>query len=262
MFFTSDGSNDDGYFVQGIGTAVRGSVLQPTTTVTTTQAHGLQVGDTINFNVIANQEVGIGTSSRVRLELNSEGLVIVDSQGISSAGVNTSTNRISIQGNNFKTGDRIYYEPKCPEPIGGLSRGRYYIYRDSPDNFRLCETYEDAVADVPVIVPLTSIGGTDHNFGLINPKIEIPSRSTAVFDLQNYELNGYDFKIYYDQGFNSEFVGTGQSTFAEVGDVLDAEDRVISIGNTYARLDVNNNIFCPKILYYNITKDGKTINTR
>ena len=79
MFFTSDGSDDDGYFVQGIGTAVRGSVLQPTTTVTTTQAHGLQIGDTVNFNVIANQEVGLGASSRVRIELNSEGLIIVDS---------------------------------------------------------------------------------------------------------------------------------------------------------------------------------------
>ena len=258
LFFTSDGSDDDGYFVQGIGTAVRGSVLQPTTTVTTTQAHGLKVGDTVNFNVIANQEVGLGASSRVRIELNNEGLIIVDSQGISSAGVNTSTNRISIPGNNFRTGDRVYYEPRS-EVIGGLGTGRYYVYRDSPDNFRLCETYEDSVADVPVIVSLTSIGGTSHNFGLINPKVEIPSRSTAVFDLQNYELNGYDFKIYYDQGFNSEFVGTGQSTSAEVGDVLDAEDRVISIGNTYARLDVNNNIFCPKVLYYNVTKDGKPL---
>ena len=255
LFFTSNGSDDDGYFIQGIGTAVRGSVLQPTTTVTTTKAHGLQVGDTVNFNVIANQEVGIGTSSRVRVELNSEGLIIVDSQGISSAGVNTTTNRISIQGNNFKTGDRVYYEPKS-EVIGGLGTGRYYIYRDSPDNFRLCETYEDSVADVPVVVSLTSIGGTSHNFGLINPKLEIPSRSTVVFDLQNYGLTGYDFKIYYDQGFNSEFVGTGQSTSAEVGDVLDAEDRVIGIGNTYARLDVNNNVFCPNVLYYNITKDG------
>jgi len=256
VFFTSNGSDFSDYYIQGIGTAVRGSVKQPTTTVTTSEAHGLQVGDKVSFNILANNTVGIGTSTTVRVELNSAGLLVVDSQGISSAGINTVTNRITVPGNNFRTGDRIFYEPRCPEVIGGLGTGRYFVYKDTPDEFRLCETYEDVFADVPVVVSLTSIGGTDHNFALINPKLEVASRSSLNFDLQSYSLNGYGFKIYYDRGYKSIFVGTGKSTTAEVGDPLDVEGRPSGIGATYTKVKVDNNTFCPPVLYYNLTKNG------
>ena len=74
-----------------------------------------------------------------------------------------------------------------------------------------------------------------------------------VFDLTDSSLSGYEFKIYTDSKFNNEFVSTGSTDTFVVSGV-----GTVGVGTT-ASLTLNYQSDNPKVLYYNLEKEGVKI---
>ena len=84
----------------------------------------------------------------------------------------------------------------------------------------------------------------------INPQLNSIKNNNLVFDLTDSSLNGYDFKIFYDQDFSDEFVSTGSTTNFSVSGVG-------TVGvSTNASLTINYSPELPPQLFYALEKSG------
>ena len=158
---------------------------------------------------------------------------MVDPVTFGASGVNTTTNTITISDHNLITGQKIFYDGGINQ-ITGLSTGVYYTYRVDDNNFRLGETRKDVLDDYPIIVNLTSTGGSNQEFSLINPPISVIRDNNLKFDLSDSSLTGYNFKLFYDSKFNNEFVSTGTTTTNLI-------TKTGTIGSAAASLTLNHN---------------------
>ena len=251
VFFISGGEDKDNYYFDTNYTEELGKIEKITSTVSisTSYSHGLVGGDSITMDVKPNLSVGIGTSTVVNILHNSEiDNILVNPIGFNSTGINTITNEITIENHGLKTGDRVYYE--SDEVSSGLNIGKYFIYKVDTNNFKLSNTLVDINQNPPVVVSFASTGGSSQTISPINPRIESIKNNNLVFDLTDSSLSGYEFKLYYDQNFNNEFISTGSTeTFST--------NSVGTIGiSTDASFTINYSSGLPERLYYSLEKSG------
>ena len=107
------------------------------------------------MNVVPNLVVGIGTTTPIAVNYNSEfeKLLINPVTFIAS---DVETNQIDIVDHGFKTGDKVFYDGSAT----GLSTGTYFVYRVNSSKFNLVETIIDLNSD-PVVIGL-EISDSEH----------------------------------------------------------------------------------------------------
>jgi len=249
VFFRNNGSDADQYSFESVYSQLIGRVEKIKSAVSISTYHELTTGDTIKLNVQPNLSVGIGTSTSVYVKRDATtGNILVNPIGFNSTGINTTSSTIAINSHNLKTGDKILYSANLI--ASGLSTGSYYVYKIDDNNIKLCETYIDASTIPPTTVSIASTGGSNHSISLINPQIESIKNNNLVFNLLDTSLSGYEFKIYYDQNFNNEFVSTASTSgFNLLG--------IGTVGvSTNASLTIKYDSNLPSKLYYNLEKTG------
>ena len=246
VFFRSGGDNVDNYYFDTNNIQKLGKIEKITSTVSisTSYSHGLVKGDSITMNVKPNLSVGIGTSIAVNVIYKSKiDSIVINPIGFNSTGINTITNQITISEHGLITGDKVFYED-------GNTEREYYIYKTDENTIKFCETYINSQKNPPIVVSFASTGGPSQSISPINPQIQTIANNNLVFDLSDSSLSGYEFKLYYDQDFNSEFISTGSTeTFSTVG--------VGTIGiSTNASFTINYSSGLPERLYYSLEKSG------
>ena len=142
---TSEGLYFLGNGITGIGsdlynfksnfTKVIGDVDKVTSTITTkvaaanTTTHGLSEGDIVTLNVVPNLSVGIGTTTPVSVNYNSEfEKLLINSISFAGSNINT-VNQLQINNHGLKTGDKVLYEDGGNSATG-LSNRSYYVYKE------------------------------------------------------------------------------------------------------------------------------------
>ena len=253
VFFITNGSDSDEYSFESTYSQLTGRVEKIKSTVSVSTYHELTAGDIIKLNIQPNLSVGIGTSTSVYVKRDTTtGNILINPIGFNSTGINTTFSTITINSHNLKTTDKILYTADLIP--SGLSTGSYYVYKIDDNNIKLCETYIDANTIPPTTVSIASTGGKNQSISLINPQIESIKNNNLTFNLSDTSLSGYEFKIYYDQNFNNEFVSTASTSgFNLLG--------IGTVGiSTNASLTINYDNILPNKLYYNLEKFGN-INT-
>ena len=250
LFFLTSGSDNYEYSLESNYDKVIGKVEKIKSIVSISTAHGLLSGDQINLEVIPNLSVGIGTSSSIYVKFNSQKQkLIINPLGFNSTGINTSSNTITINSHNLNTGDKILYS-YTDLSASGLSTGSYYVYKIDDNNLKLSETYIDSKTNPPTIVSIASTGGKYQQISPINPKIAVIKNNDLVFNLSDTSLAGYNFKLFYDQTFNDEFVSTGTSV----------SPSILGVGtvgiSTNASLTLKYTSDLPTDLFYALEKSG------
>ena len=249
VFFITNGDDSDKYSFESTYSQIVGKVERVKSTVSVSTSHELSNSDVISLSIEPNLSVGIGTSTAVRVKRDLKtGNILVNPIGFNSTGINTTTNTISINSHNLKTGDKILYASNVV--ASGLSTGFYYVYRVNDNTIKLSETYVDSKTIPPTTVSIASTGGSSQSISLINPQIESIKNNNLVFDLSDNSLVGYKFKLYYDQNYNNEFISTPSSNLFTLSGIG-------TIGvSTNSSLTVNYSESLPTKLYYNLEKSG------
>jgi hypothetical protein len=244
-----NGDNNDKYSFESVYPQIVGKVERVKSTVSVSTSHELSSGDVISLSVEPNLSVGIGTSTSIYVKRDlTTGNILINPIGFTSTGINTSTNSISINSHNLKTGDKILYSSNVS--ASGLSTGLYYVYRVNDNTIKLSETYLDSKTIPPTTVSIAGTGGSSQSISLINPQIESIKNNNLVFKLSDNSLVGYKFKLYYDQGYNNEFISTPSSNLFTLSGIG-------TIGvSTNASLTINYSEDLPTQLYYNLEKSG------
>ena len=249
VFFITSGSDSEEYSFESVYTQKTGKVQKIKSTVSVSTYHELNAGDIITLNVNPNLSVGIGTSTSIYVKRDvTTGNILINPIGFNSTGINTTTNTITINSHNLNTGDKVLYSANLV--ASGLSTGSYYVYKVDNSNIKLSKTYIDANTIPPVVVSITSTGGSNQSISLVNPQIQTIKNNNVVFNLSDSSLFGYNFKIYYDQNFNNEFVSTGTTS----GFTLSSVGTIGSSSNALLVINYDSNL--PNKLYYNLEKSG------
>ena len=255
LYFYSKGSttgiNSGTYFFSSNHEQVTGNIDKVTTTLITnvaaanTTTHNLLENDIIKMNVVPNLSVGIGTTTPISINYNSEfEKLLVNPITFSASDVET--NRIDIDNHGLKTGDKIFYDGGAT----GLSTGSYFVNKVSDRYFQLTETLSD-LSQTPVntVLITANTGGSNQSISLINPKIDIVKNSKLTFGLSSTTLSNFDFKLFYDKELTNEYLSSQDSTiFNVIG--------VGTVGSTGAELTVQFTESTPEKLYYGLSKGG------
>jgi hypothetical protein len=245
----SSANDDYRYSIESNFTQVTADINKINTVVSVSTSHNLSVGDKVTLNVIPDLSVGIGTSTAIRVKFNSHtNSLVINPTSFSSSGINTITNQITINSHGLITGDKILYEANSIP--AGIVTGNYYVYKVDSNNIKLCDTYLDSISNNPLFLNILSTGIGIQNISLVNPQIGAIKNNNLVFDLSDSSLSGYNFKIYYDQDFNKEFVSIATTESLSISGVG-------TVGvSTNASLTINYTDFIPEKLYYNLEKSG------
>tara|TARA_B100000282_G_scaffold217114_1_gene160853 strand:- start:27 stop:12854 length:12828 start_codon:yes stop_codon:yes gene_type:complete len=262
LFFYSKGSvsgiNSGSYFFSSNHTQVTGDIDKVTTTVTTnvsaanTTTHNLQEGDVIKMNVIPNLSVGIGTTTPISVNYNSQyDKLIINPINFTASDVET--NQIDVNNHGLKTGDKVFYDGGAT----GLSTGSYFVNRVSDRYFQLTETFSDLSIDPVKVVQITAnTGGSNQSISLINPRINVVKNSKLTFGLSSTTLADFDFKIFYDQNLTNEYLSSQDSVnfnVIGVGTIGIGTNNTDPIG---AQLTLQFTESTPERLYYGVSKGG------
>jgi len=243
LFFHTNGSDNDEYLLESNFTQIFGDVEKNEVTVSVSTSHELQNGDTITLDIQPNLSVGIGTSTKVRVVYKPQiDNIVINPIGFNSTGINTITNEISIINHQLKTGDKVLYEDGDSE--------EYFVYKIDKDTINLCTTYSDSQNNPPTIVSFASSGSSNQTLSLINPQLLPTKNNNLVFDVSDSSLFGYQFKIFYDNHFNNEFVSAGSTTEFLVSGV-----GIVGVTST-ASITLNYNSEIPEELFYTLEKEG------
>jgi len=254
VFFIGIGVTDgNDYKIESNYTQVLGKVERVLTTVSVSTSHGMLKNDVISLSLQPNLNVGIGTSTSVKLRRSDYFGVVANRETFVAGGISVETNSITISSHGFKTGDKVGYSKQTSSedsPGGLIEFNSYYIYRINDDTIKLCDTYIDSQKNPPTVVEISSVGGsTDHYLDLINPQIDIVSGNNLVFDLSDSTLSGYEFKIFNDNEFKNEFVSTGSTNnFSIISSP--------NVGSAGAALTITHSENIPNVLFYNLEKSG------
>ena len=239
---------NDLYSFESISDQITGKVERIKTTVTTSESHELQNNDKITLSLDSKLSLGIGNSSYINvLRDDKTGGVLFNPIGFNSTAINVSSNTITLDNHGLKTGDKVKYASNLlPD---GLENKNYFVYKIDDSNIKLAETIIDISKNIPTIVGIGSTGGDEQSISLINPEIKSVKSNNLVFNLSDSSLTGYDFKIYFDQNFNNEFVSTGlDGTFSTLTSGTN--------GSVGAALTIGYGGGLPDKLFYNLKKSG------
>jgi hypothetical protein len=248
LYFYSDGSDNFEYLLQTNYSQVTGQIDRAVTTVSVAQSHGLSTGDSIRLTVIPNVIVGVGTTSPLTLQFNElEKKLLINSVGINSSQINTTSNTITISNHGYRTGDKIFYD--STQVASGLETGSYYVIKDNINQFRLAETFYETIPSNEKSVNIVGTGASIHTFALINPSINVVKDSSIQFNLGDSSLIGYKLKIFKDSQFKNEFISANDSrNFNVLG--------VGTVGFGTASLSIEYTENTPSKLFYALEKSG------
>jgi len=246
LFFRNVGTGDTHSFKTNYS-VITGDIRRNLVTVSTAGTHGLSSPHNIFVNVNP-QNTGIVTLTYNDFNRR----LIVNPVGFVTAGVNTTTNAITINSHGFKTGDKVIHTSELSSV--GLSSGRfYYVVRVDDNRIKLSDTYFDATQPKPTIVGITSA-----SLGTINPitpSIKLYKNSTVTFDLSDGSLSyvkqgttypAFKFNLYVDKNFTKEWEKSKDSSTFEL-----TRQGTVGTSGAKAVLVVNENT--PNELYYNLT---------
>ncbi len=214
--------------------------------------HQLRDNDIINLDIETKISSGIGSLSEVVLRRDSNtGFILADpvqcfaTSGISPAGITTAAgaSTITLQNHRLKTGDKVQHFSTSAD----LANDTFFVSVIDDNKFNLCDSYENAIANPPVIFDINSVSSNAtqvHTFEKVNPQIIVEKNNDLVFNLSDSSLTGYKFKLFYDREFKNEFVSTGSSvSFSVPSDYTDKF--TVGFGNSL-----------PDRLYYGLEKLG------
>ena len=215
-----------------------------------TTTHDLQNNDIVSINVVPNHTVGIGTTTPIEVNYNSEYEKLLINP-IEFTNTNVETNRINIENHGFNTGDKVFYDGNA-----GLGTGSYFVYKVNSRFFQLAETFNDLSANPIRLIELTNnSGGSKQSIAPINPQIKVYKNSKVKFGLSTTTLAGFDFKIFYGNGEN-EFYSSQDSSLFNVGTAGTVGIGTETGGIVDASLTLQPTTSTPTVLYYGITKGG------
>ncbi len=244
----SSANNNYQYSIESNFSQVNADVNKINSIVSVSTSHNLSIGDKVSLVLKPDLSVGIGTSTSIKVKLNSlTNSLIINPIGFNSSGINTVTNQIQINSHGLKTGDKVLYEANSIPT--GISTGKYYVYRIDDNNIKLCETYLDSVLNPPTSVDILSTGIGTQSISLVNPQIQVIKNNNLVFDLSDSSLLGYKLKIYYDQDFSKEFVSVATTESLSILGIGTA-----GFTNSSITFDYTNSV--PEKLYYSLEKSG------
>jgi hypothetical protein len=245
LFFRNVGTGDTHSFKTNYS-VITGDIRRNLVTVSTAGTHGLSSPHNIFVNVNP-QNTGIVTLTYNDFNRR----LIVNPVGFVTAGVNTTTNAITINSHGFKTGDKVIHTSELSSV--GLSSDRfYYIVRVDNNRIKLSDTYFDATQPKPTIVGITSA-----SLGTINPitpSIKLYKNSTVTFDLSDSSLSyvkqgttypAFKFNLYVDKNFTKEWEKSKDNSTFEL-----TRQGTVGTSGAKAVLDVNGDT--PNELYYNL----------
>jgi hypothetical protein len=225
-----------------INSRITGTLQRSTGIVTTTQEHGLQSGDSIDFVVASNSINEV----KVKFDIiNRKTLVnqILFSDSDVSIG---SDSTINLESSNIKvkTGDKLVYFASTP--IGGLNNGSiYYVLKEDDNKIQLCN-FESDIKNSNTIT-FSSVGSVSQEFYFINPPLEFFKGSQIKFDLSDPSLLDMELYFYSDSQCSRriDIIGSVEDDFAIKRNGVPGN----SLSNVI--LDTNNKHF-PSIFYYNL----------
>ncbi len=252
---TKVGTSSFEYSIESNFDQVTGTLQRIHTTVSVSTSHNLDDNDLINLNLIPQKSVGIGTSSFIDVRydaLNSR--VLINPITCSSSGINSTTNNINIINHGFKTFDKINYSSN--DVIEGLNNGQsYFVFKVDDNNFKLTEAPNDLLQPIRIL-EFSSVG-SNHEFSLVNPQINVVRNNNLVFGVGHSSLEGFEFKIFHDDQFKNEFVSTGTTNTFQVSGIGTVGIGITSINKIDdATITLNFNEDNPNKLFYNVSKSG------
>ena len=253
---TKVGSSSFEYSLKSNFEQITGKLQRIHAQVSVSTSHNLTDDEIVNLNIVPSQSVGIGTSTFINVkydELNDK--ILINPISCSSSGVTTSTNQFNITSHDLESGDKVHYISTSVSE-GLVNQESYYVYKVDDDNFKLGETAIDVLFDPIKIIELSSTG-SNHEFSLINPKINVVKNNNLVFGVGHSSLDGFNFKLYYDKDFKNEFVSTGTTSTFQVTGIGTVGIGTTSINKSDdATVTLNFYEDNPNILFYNVQKSG------
>jgi hypothetical protein len=246
LFFTGIGTGTHHSFKTNYD-SITGKISRNLVTVSTSQTHGLTTEDSVFISI----NPSISTTFSVKYNDHNR-RVVINSKDFISAGVNTSTNTISIVNHGFLNGQKIIHISSSPS--GGLQNNQiYYVVIVDSDTFKLSNTYYSATSLIPEIVEITS--ASNGTLSPVNPAIKLYKNSSITFNLSDSSLSyvnqstlypAFQFKFYKDCNFIEEFNTSKTSNIFEV-----QKTGIIGVTTT-AKIVLNVNENTPEKLYYNL----------
>ena len=250
LSFISNGENNYEYYFESKFNQITADVTEINSTVSVSTSHGLKNNDKITLSFLSNKNVGIGTSTHLRLKFDeSNQKILINSIGFNSTGINTANNTIEIPNNDFRNGDKVYYETDS-SPSGLANNSFYYVVKVSDDKIKLSETLNDAIGSTIKTIGIGSTGGSDQKLSLVNPQIDVIKNNNLVFDISDSSFEDKDIVFFRDENFvNQYFSSSDSSSFNVVG--------VGTAGNSGAKVTLNHSSSLDFNLYYTV-KDKTT----
>ena len=246
LFFTGIGTNVFHSFKTNYS-PITSTIERHLVTVSAASSHGLTNNDEVTVNV----NPSISTSFVVKYNDFNRRLVIQPKSFV-TAGVNTSSNTITINDHGFVTGQKIIYTSSSP--IEGLDdNGIYFIVKEDENTFKLSNNSYEANLPKPIIVNISS--KSDGVINPINPPLKVYEDSTVSFDLSDSSLSyinqatsypAFELNFYTDKNLNDVWNKSTQNSSFNV-------QRVGTAGvSADAKVNLTVNSNNPEILFYKL----------
>jgi len=218
-----------------------GSVKRVSGIVTTSDSHGLLVGDEIQLKILST----LTETYKVFFDkINRK--ILIGEYTFNNGNVSISKNHIQHTSfENIKNGTKVIYFAN--NPLGGLSNGKsYFILKRDINKISFCEYEDDVYKSKEIDITSLSSGGT-QSIKIINPQITPYNGSLITFDVSDDSLSDMILDFYVDSNFTRkvEIIGLFEEGFAITRSGIPGQP------NSFVSLDTNKTNF-PKVLYYKL----------
>ncbi len=257
LFFTNSGDDIGNYFFNTNYTQQTANIDRGELTVQTSESHNLSANDKVSLVVRPGLTTGLGPNSDIVVKLL-DGNLILNPFEVPTTGINTSDNTFTFTDHGLESGFKILAygadgnEENLPENI---FQRTYFVLKVDKNTFKLSESSAQLFLDPPEVVNLIGIGSTGQSINPINPPIKVTKNNNIVFNMNDPSLLGGKLKIFYDNNFFNEFVGTGSTDKLEVVGV-----NTVGLGTTtpsnVSKVTINYNKSITNELYYGFEKGG------
>ena len=217
LYFTNVGTGDTHSFTTNLNDVIKGQVSQNIVTVSTATTHGLKNNDTVTISVKPT------TERTVDVRYNDYNRRIVfDPRDFAPSDVDVNQNTIGFGTEYFELGDRVIYTSDSPS-TGLVDQGMYYVIPYNETKVRLVSDKFELTAAEPNYVNIGT--ASTGRLSRINPLVKPNRNETLKFDLSDSSLsfinNGlsysaFDFNLYIDKEFTTEFLTSGATGTFEV----------------------------------------------
>lgn len=220
-------------------------------TVSTAETHGMEVGDKFRIFIRPGgvEEFDVYYNDATKRTL-------VNQVFIPSAGINTSTNEITVEDHGFEDGDKVLVQFTDTPDL--LKDKFYFTEYVSRNKFNLYEYYDQAVG-LGTTTIISNLGNTIRfstagNVFLrtVHPKLKVNRDKTIRFNLGDSslsyvdgttQLTAFDFKIYTDSSYQNEYITD------QFGNFVVKQTGRIGVDND-AKVEITVNGLTPRFLYY------------